>query len=66
MWTYFFPPFVSVIVLQIKKCSRMVVLCFSVHCVQYYGGLFVDVNITCISTRALIEISPGMFPFKIL
>lgn len=61
MWTYFFPPFVSVIVLKIKKCSRMVVLC-----VQYYGGLFVDVNITCISTRALIEISPGMFPFKIL
>lgn len=46
MWTYFFPPFVSVIVLKIKKCSRMVVLCFSVHCVQYYGGLFVDVNIT--------------------
>lgn len=61
MWTYFFPPFVSVIVLKIKKCSRMVVLC-----VQYYGGSFVDVNITCISTRALLEISPGMFPFKIL
>lgn len=43
---YFFPPFVSVIVLQIKKCSRMVVLC-----VQYYVGLFVDVNIT----RFLLE-----------
>lgn len=61
MWTYFFPHFMSVIVLQINKCSRMVVLC-----VQYYVGLFVDVNITCISTRALIEICPGMFPFKIL
>lgn len=46
MWTYFFPPFVSVIVLQIKKCSRMVALC-----VQYYVGLFVDVNIT----RFLLE-----------
>ena len=56
-----FFPFVSVIVLKIKKCSRMVVLC-----VQYYTGLFVDVNITCISTRALIEISPGTFPFNML